>query len=108
MFVSNGIMLVALLRLIFLPYGLVCYFLSVTSVTFFDYFIGTLFIVFKTFLVCLIGATIWEASETANNEYASAEQKRNEIILIVIEIVLTVIITILLTCWAKSKIEQKF
>ena len=108
MFVTNGILLVALLRLIFLPYGLVCYFLSVTSVSFIDYFIGTLFIIFKTVLICLIGCTIWEAQETSQNDEASAEQKRNEIILLVFEILLTIIITVWVTCWAKGKLEKKF
>lgn len=62
MFVTNGILLVALLRLIFLPYGAVCYALSVTSVSLVDFIIGTSFIIVKVVLLCLIGCGIWQAS----------------------------------------------
>ena len=59
MFVTSGIMLVALLRLMFIPFGLVSYMLGVTSVTFCDYFVGTLVIIVKVMLIVLVGCTIW-------------------------------------------------
>jgi len=68
MFVTDGIVLVALLRLIFIPFGLACYFLAVTSVSFCDYFLGTLFYVFKIILICLLGCSLYEASEESQEE----------------------------------------
>jgi len=59
MFVTSGILLVALLRLMFIPFGLVSYILGVTSVSFCDYFIGTLIIIIKVMLIVLVGCTIW-------------------------------------------------
>ena len=59
MFVSSGIMLVALLRLMFIPFGIISYMLGVTSVAFWDYFIGTLVIIVKIMLIVLVGCTIW-------------------------------------------------
>ena len=64
MFVTNGIFLVALLRLVFLPFGLTCYFLAVTSIAILDYMIGTIFYLFKIMLIVLIGCSIYEASES--------------------------------------------
>jgi len=59
MFVTSGIMLVALLRLMFIPFGIISYMLGVTSVAFWDYFIGTLVIIVKIMLIVLVGCTIW-------------------------------------------------
>lgn len=65
MFITSGILLVALLRLMFIPFGLVSYLLGVTSVAFWDYFIGTLAVIIKIMLIVLVGCTIWQASEKA-------------------------------------------
>lgn len=62
MFVENGILLTALLRLMFLPFGLVSYLLGVTSVSISDYMIGTLVYIFKTALLCSLGCTIYLAT----------------------------------------------
>ena len=59
MFVTDGILLVALLRLVFIPFGLTCYTLGVTAVGFCDYVIGTLFYIFKIMLIVLIGCSIY-------------------------------------------------
>jgi uncharacterized membrane protein YdjX (TVP38/TMEM64 family) len=113
MFVTDGILLVALLRLIYLPYGLTCYFLAVTSVTFCDYFLGTLFVLFKIILIALLGCSLYEASEAASDGddgggiSAPRNPHPNEIILLVFEVVVTIGITIWLTCWAKKKLEEK-
>ena len=102
MFVTKGIFLVALLRLIFIPFGLTCYFLAVTSIEILAYMIGTIFYLFKIMLIVLIGCSIYEASET------NQEGGEQEIILLVLEIVFTVLITIWITCWAKNVLEKKF
>lgn len=65
MFITSGILLVALLRLMFIPFGLTSYLLGVTSVAFWDYLIGTTSVIIKIMLIVLVGCTIWEASETA-------------------------------------------
>ena len=41
MFKTDGILFVALLRLAFIPFGLTSYLLGVTSVSVFDYMVGT-------------------------------------------------------------------
>jgi uncharacterized membrane protein YdjX (TVP38/TMEM64 family) len=65
MFVTDGILLVSLLRLMFIPFGLTSYLLGVTSVSFWDYLIGSLVYLIKIALIVIVGCTIWEASEEA-------------------------------------------
>ena len=65
MFVTDGILLVTLLRLMFIPYGLVCYVLGVTAVTMCDYIIGTFAYIIKIALIVIVGCTIWQAQEEA-------------------------------------------
>ena len=107
MFITDGILLVALLRLIFIPFGLACYFLAVTSVSFCDYFLGTLFYLFKIILIALLGCSLYEASEAASDGNddggiaTPSTHNPNEIILLVFEVLVTIGITIWLTCWAK-------
>jgi len=107
MFVSSGIMLVALLRLMFIPFGLVSYMLGVTSVTFWDYFLGSLAIIIKIMLIVLVGCTIWSASEEALKT-GKEETNSNEIIILVFEILATIIITTIVTIWAKNTLDEKF
>lgn len=108
MFITSGIMLVALLRLMFLPFGLVSYMLGVTSVAFWDYFIGTLAVIVKVILIVLVGCTIWEASEKAKETGEEQETNTTEIIILVVEILVTIVITVVVTIWAKNKLEAKF
>lgn len=65
MFVTDGIFLVTLLRLMFLPYGLVCYLLGVTAVSLCDYILGTLVYIVKIALIVIVGCTVWQAQEEA-------------------------------------------
>ena len=108
MFVTSGIMLVALLRLMFIPFGLVSYMLGVTSVAFWDFFIGTLAVIVKIMLIVLVGCTIWEASEEAKKTGNDDAASPNEIIILVVEILVTIIITVVVTIWAKKKLDEKF
>lgn len=108
MFVTSGIMLVALLRLMFIPFGLVSYMLGVTSVAFWDYFLGTTAIIIKIMLIVLVGCTIWQASEEARKTGKDEETNANEIIILVVEILATIIITVIVTIWAKNTLDEKF
>jgi uncharacterized membrane protein YdjX (TVP38/TMEM64 family) len=108
MFITSGIMLVALLRLMFIPFGLVSYMLGVTSVTFCDFFIGSLIYIVKVMLIVLVGCTIWQASDDAMRNGTENEANSNEIIILVVEIVVTIVITIVVTCWAKTTLDKKF
>lgn len=107
-FVTNGIMLVALLRLMFIPFGLVSYMLGVTSVAFWDYLIGTTAIIIKIMLIVLVGCTIWQASEEAKKSGQDEGTSSNEIIILVVEILATIIITTVVTVWAKNTLDEKF
>lgn len=68
MFVTNGILFVALLRLMWIPYGLTSYLLGVTSVSVLDYMIGTTAIIVMIVLYVLLGCTIYQAEEDSENE----------------------------------------
>lgn len=59
MFVSEGILLVAMLRLIFIPFGLTSYLLGITGLSIFDFLIGTLFYAVRIAFDVLIGCTIY-------------------------------------------------
>ena len=108
LFVTNGILLVVLLRLMFLPFGLVSYLLGVTSVAFWSYVIGTTAYIIKIALIVVVGCTIWEASEEASKNGNSKEAENHEIIILVFEIAITIVITVVVTWWAKNKLEDKF
>jgi len=62
MFKERGIFFVALLRLTLLPYGLLCYAISVTNITLLDYMIGNSFYIIKIVLFALVGCSIYEAT----------------------------------------------
>lgn len=109
MFAANGIILVGLLRLMFLPFGITSYLLAITCLTILDYVIGNTFYIIKIMLFVTIGCTIYLASETDNSDNPDdtpKESKTDTIIIIVVEICLTLIVTIIITCWAKSYFEK--
>jgi uncharacterized membrane protein YdjX (TVP38/TMEM64 family) len=108
MFVSDGILLVVLLRLMFIPFGLVSYMLGVTSVSFYNYLIGTIAVIIKILLIVLVGCTIWSASEEARRAGKDEEANANEIIILVLEIIATIVITTIVTIWAKNTLDTKF
>lgn len=60
MFVENGIILVAMLRLMIIaPFGLTSYLLGVTSISIVDYMIGTTSSIIDIMLAAIIGCSIW-------------------------------------------------
>lgn len=105
LFVTDGLFLVAMLRLVFLPYGLASYALSVTSVTLLDYTLGTLFVIFKIMLIVLVGCSIYQASEAADQQ---GEEQDMTIALVIAEIVLTILVSVWVTCLAWDQLDRKF
>lgn len=63
MFVTNGLLFVALLRLMFVPFGGTSYLLGVTSVGLLDFMLGTAFYIFKIILGVFLGCTLYLAEE---------------------------------------------
>ena len=63
MFLENGILFVALLRLMILPYGIVSYLLGVTCISIWDYMVGTSAYIVKIALFVIMGCGIWQATE---------------------------------------------
>ena len=79
MFETDGILLVALFRLMFLPFGLTCYILGVTQVSLVDYLIGSTAYLIKIIFCVILGCSLYQASEQAELEGAdgpAAEQDR--------------------------------
>ena len=117
MFIENGILLVALIRLMFLPFGLTSYMLGVTSVSMSDYLIGTLVYFFKTALLCSLGCTIYLATVNAsaengnNNDHPDLNESPHDSTswgILAAELVLTISITVAVTLWAKYYFDRKF
>ena len=65
MFLTSGILFVALIRLMFLPFGLMSYLLGMTCVSIMDYMIGTSAIIIDCIMTCLVGCTIWQTTENS-------------------------------------------
>ena len=112
MFVESGILLVALLRLMFIPYGLTSYVLGATSVSFSDYAVGTLFFIIDIGLMVLLGCTLYLATVDENGD---AHPDLNEVhhdaastAILILEIVFTILITVGLTIWAKCYFDTKY
>ena len=101
MFVTDGILFVALLRLMFLPYGIACYLLSATSVTVMDYMLGTAFYIIKICIIVLFGCSLYEAT-------ADPREDGGNTTLLVVDIVLTVVITVTITLWAKYEFDKRY
>ena len=104
MFLANGILFVALLRLMFVPYGLTSYLLGVTCVTVADYMIGSSVYIVKIILIVFLGCSIYQAAEDAKD----GEENKTSLIILITEIVLTVIATIIITIIAKRHFDEKY
>ena len=104
MFVTNGILFVALLRLMWIPYGLTSYLLGVTSVSVLDYMIGTTAIIVMIVLYVLLGCTIYQAEEDSENE----QTRKQTIIILVVEIAFTIVVTIVIGIWATRIFNSRY
>ena len=112
MFLENGILFVALLRLMILPYGIVSYLLGVTCISIWDYMIGTSAYIVKIALFVIMGCGIWQATEELgddqNPDLSGAPKDKTGLIVLIVEIIVTVLITVIITIWAKYYFDKKF
>ena len=65
MFKEDGILFVALLRLMFIGYGITSYVISATSISVLDYMIGTSAYIVKIMLIVFLGCSIYQGAEDA-------------------------------------------
>ena len=56
----QGKTIVALLRLTFFPFGILSYVLGVTSISFFDFIVGTIPYVFNASMQIFIGCSLYQ------------------------------------------------
>ena len=104
-FVTNGIFIVSLLRLMYIPYGGTSYLLGVTSITLWHYMLGTSFYLIMIMLVVLVGCSLYAASETA---VTPGEENESTIALLVFEILITITLFTLITWWAHNYVKDQF
>ena len=102
MFKERGILFVGLIRLMMLPFGVMCYSLGVTSVSVIDYMLGSSFYIIKILIFSILGCSIYSATQSPD------EDKRTHIAIIIFEIILTLTITIVITVWAKREFDRRY
>jgi len=100
MFITNGILFVALVRLMFLPYGPTCYALSATSVTLLDYMLGSFFYVIKIAMLVVFGCSLYQAVDNPGDTGST--------VLLIVDIVLTLTASIIIIFWAKYEFERRY
>ena len=101
-FVTNGVFIVALIRLMYIPFGGTSYLLGITSISLWHYMIGTSFYLVMIMLVVLVGCSLYTASEVPG------EENDVEIGLIIFEILITITLFILITWWAHNYVKDQF
>lgn len=65
MFQTDGILFVALLRLMMVPFGIACYALGVTQVSLVDYLLGTSVYIINIVIYVLLGCSLYQATEAS-------------------------------------------
>ena len=65
MFETDGILFVALLRLMMVPFGIACYALGVTQVSLTDYLLGTSVYIINIIIYVLLGCSLYQATEAS-------------------------------------------
>ena len=113
MFVTDGILLVALIRSMAMPTGLTSYILGATNVSIGDFLIGGIFIFVYIIMIVLVGCALWYSSGTdvAENEDTLALDINSTplgIAVIVIMLVVSLAIIIFVSIWAKNMFDAKF
>jgi len=106
MFLTSGILFVALIRLMFLPFGVMSYALSLTCVSILDYMIGTSAAIVDIILTVLIGCTIWKTAE--DTKEGSDDSRRLAYFIFLTEFVITVAVTIIITIIAKAEFDKRY
>jgi uncharacterized membrane protein YdjX (TVP38/TMEM64 family) len=107
---SEGITVVALLRLTFAPFGITNYILGVTSISVTDFLLGTLSYVLNCGLQVFIGCSFYSIQNPTllpNEEPKSADQKKLQNTILIVEIFFTMLITTVMGLYAKQLVQRK-
>lgn len=107
---SEGITVVALLRLTFAPFGISNYILGVTSISVTDYLIGTCSYILNCSLQVFIGCSFYSIQNPSvqpNEEPKNAEQKKLQNTILIVEIFFTMLITTVMGLYAKQLVQRK-
>ena len=94
--------MIALLRLIMVPFAFMCYTLAITSVGYVQYIIGSLSYLIKVCLYTFVGATIWEVSIRKTN---NGKDFNN--LVFAAEIGITLVLTIFISLYAGRTFDNK-
>ena len=101
MFSSRGKLFVALLRLMFIPFGLVSYLLGVSSLSITDFMIGTSSCIVKVSMFVFLGCTLYNGSVSANEDKTTWYA-------VCIEITMTMTASICITIFARSVFYSEY
>lgn len=58
---TEGVLIVALIRLTFAPFGITSYIMGVSSISLCDYIVGNLSYIFMTCSQCYVGCSLYNA-----------------------------------------------
>ena len=98
---NQSIKIIALMRLIMIPFGLTNYLLGVTAVSFWRYMLGSSAYLFKCSLHTYIGCTLYMVQFLKNKD------KSTENTIFMIEIIFTMLLTIVISTCAKNLLNDK-
>lgn len=107
---SEGKTVVALLRLTFAPFGVSNYILGVTSISLTDYMIGTCSYALNCALQIFIGCSFYSIQNPSlrpEEGPKSAEQKKLQNSILIIEIVFSLLVTTVMGMYAKRLVQKK-
>ena len=98
----QGTKMVALIRLVMLPFAFMCYVMAITSLKYWQYIIGSLTYLIKTSLYTFVGAIIWEISIRKTN---NGKDFNN--LIFAAEIFVTLVLTIFISLYAGKIFDKK-
>lgn len=98
---NQSLKVIALMRLIMIPFGLTNYLLGVTSVSFWRYMLGSSAYIFKCSLHTYIGCTLYMV------QFLKAKDKSTENTIFMVEIIFTVILTLVVSTCAKNLLNDR-
>lgn len=100
----------ALLRLTFAPFGISNYILGVTSISLTDYMLGTCSYALNCGLQIFIGCSFYSIQNPTmrpDEGPKSAEQKRLQNSILIIEIIFSLLVTFAMGYYAKQLVQRK-
>ena len=107
---TDGLKIVALIRLTFAPFGITSYIFGVSDINLCDYLLGNMTYIFNCTAQCFIGCSLYEAAvnEKLQVQGGISQEKNNmHRITFIIEIMFTIIVTIAIGYVSKNIIEKK-